>query len=98
MFAFGCGVSNYPVAKFFEGMSSETMVLAPFPKDGKELGFLPDENFVEINGDNFVDKIKWYLKHEDEKQRIVDCARETVLRDHSVEKRAKQLTDFLHEL
>jgi len=98
MFAFGGGASNYPVAKYFEGMGSETLVLAPFPKDGKELGFIPNENFVEINGDNFVDKIKWYLKHEDERQRIVECGRETVLRDHSVEKRAEQLTDFLHEL
>jgi hypothetical protein len=98
MFAFGGGANNYPVAKYFEGMGSETMVLAPFPKDGKELGFVPNENLVEINGDNFVDKIRWYLKHDEERQRIVECARETVLRDHSVEKRAKQLTDFLHEL
>jgi len=98
MFVFGSGASNYPVAKYFEGMGSETLVLAPFPKDGKELGFVPNENFVEINGDNFVDKIKWYLKHDEERQRIIDCARETVLRDHSAEKRAKQLTDFLHEL
>jgi spore maturation protein CgeB len=98
LFVFGSGASNYPVAKYFEGMGSETLVLAPFPKDGKELGFIPDENFVEVNGENFVDRIRWYLKHDEERQRLVDCARETVLRDHSTEIRAKQLTDFLREL
>jgi spore maturation protein CgeB len=98
MLVFGSSIHNYPVAKYVEGMGSETLVLAQFPKDGKELGFVPNENFVEINGDNFVDKIKWYLKHDEERQRIVDCARETVLRDHSTEKRAQQLTDFLREL
>lgn len=97
MFAFGGGANNYPVAKYVEGMGSETMVLAPFPKDGKELGFVPGENFVEIDSSNFVDKIKWYLKHDDERQRIVDCARETVLKHHSAETRAKQLINYLHD-
>jgi len=98
MFVFGSGNSNYPVAKYFEDMSSETMVLAPYPKDGKELGFVPNENFVEIDSNNFVEKIKWYLKHDEERQRIVDCGRETILKYHSVERRAKQLTNFLHEV
>lgn len=98
MLAFGSSIYNYPVAKYVEGMGAETMVLAQFPKDGKELGFVPNQNFVEINGDNFVDKIKWYLKHDEERQRVIDCARETVLKYHSTKIRAKQLRDFLHDL
>jgi spore maturation protein CgeB len=92
---FGTSILNYPVSKFFEGMACNTLVMAPMPLDGEDLHFHPGFNFVEINKENFVEKIKYYLRHENERQEIAKRGVETVKRYHTVEIRAKQLVDYL---
>jgi len=98
LFVFGSSNRNYPIAKYVEGMASGSLVLAPKPEDADELGFVDGENFVEINRSNFVEKIKYYLWHEVEMQRIVNNAKKLVLERHTTEKRVEQLIDFFHEL
>ena len=98
LFAFGSSNRNYPVAKYVEGMASGSLVLAPKPEDADELGFVDGKNFVEINKNNFVEKIRYYLKNEEERQNIVNNASKLVLEHHTTEKRTTQLINFLHEL
>jgi len=98
IFIFDGGAVNYPVAKYVESMACGSLALAPKPKDADELGFVAGENFVEINNVNFVERIRYYLKHEKERQVIVDNARELVVERHSTEKRTDELMTFLHDL
>jgi len=64
IFIFGSSIYNYPLEKYTEGMACNTLVMAPMPLDGKDLHFVPDKNFVEVNQSNFVEKIRYYLKHD----------------------------------
>ena len=98
IFIFDTAIRNYPVAKFFEAMACNTLVMAPMPHDGEELHFKPEFNFVEINEENFLDKIRYYLKHENERREIAKRGCETVKRYHTVVIRAKQLVDYLKNI
>ena len=96
IFIFGTSIHNYPVAKFFEAMASNTLVMAPMPLDGEDLNFKSGYNFVEINEKNFMDKIYYYLKHEDERKIITKNGVKTIEKFHTVKIRAKQLVDYLN--
>lgn len=95
---FGSSIYNYPVAKYFEGMACNTLVMAPMPNDGMDLHFIPDENFIEVNQKNFLDKIHYYLRHGDERCEIALRGMETVRKYHAVPKRAKQLIRYLESI
>jgi len=95
---FGTSVLNYPLTKFFEGMACNTLVMAPMPHDGEDLHFEPGFNFVEINEENFLEKIGYYLRHENERREIAKRGRETVKKYHTVTIRAKQLVDYLKSI
>ena len=44
-----------------------------------------------------VEKVRWYLSHEDERERIAQAGRERALTDHTWEKRFKELFDVLRK-
>jgi len=95
IFIFGTSILNYPLAKFFEGMACNTLVMAPMPYDSQELHFEPGLNFVEISEENFLERIRYYLEHETERCEIARQGLNTVRKYHTVEIRAKQLVDYL---
>lgn len=95
IFIFGTGIANYPVAKFFEAMACNTLVMAPMPLDGEDLHFKPEYNFIEINEENFLEKIRYYLRHENERREIAKLGCETIGKYHTVAVRAKRLVDYL---
>ena len=98
IFLFGSSIYNYPAAKYFEGMGSNTLVMAPLPNDATDLHFIPDENFIEVNEKNFLEKIHYYLKRDDERYQIALRGMETVRKYHTVQKRAKQLINYLESI
>jgi len=98
IFIFDTGIRNYPVAKFFEAMACNALVMAPMPHDGKDLHFKPEFNFVEIDEENFLEKIRYYLGHENERREIGKRGCETVKKYHTVVIRAKQLVDYLKNI
>jgi len=68
---FTCGTEfNYPVVKYFEVPACNTLLIAKGNKDLKELGFVNGKNFVECTDDNFYDLAMYYLKNEEERNRI----------------------------
>jgi spore maturation protein CgeB len=98
IFIFDNSIWNYPVGKFFEAMACNTLVMAPMPYDGKDLHFEPGFNFVEIDEDNFLEKIRYYLKHEDERREIARQGFETIKQYHTVTIRANQLLEYLRDI
>lgn len=95
IFIFGSSIYNYALAKYTEGMACNTLVMASMPIDGKDLHFVPGENFVEVNQRNFVEKIRYYLEHEDERCQIALTGLQTVRKYHTLEKRVKHLITYL---
>lgn len=91
-------ILHYPTQKYTEGMACNTLVMAPMPMDGADLHFVPDENFVEVNLNNFLEKIRYYLKHDDERRQIALHGVETARKYHSVEIRARQLLEYFKSI
>lgn len=84
-----------PVAKYFETMATDCLLVAVNPL-GSELTRLVDGyNFVAVDGYNFLDKIRYYLDNEEERLRIVKNANDTIKKHHSVDVRAKELVNLL---
>ena len=98
IFIFGSSIYNYALMKYTEGMACNTLVMAPMPMDGKDLHFVPGENFVEVNRSNFVEKIRYYLKHDNERCQIALRGMQTVEKYHTVQKRANQLITYLKSI
>ena len=88
---------RYPVKKYFEGMASGCLVMADTPLNAEELHFIPDWNFVEINEDNWEKKLKYYLKHDAEREVIIRRGYETLMKYHTNDIRAKEIIAFLEK-
>jgi hypothetical protein len=95
---FDGGLFKFPVTKYWESMATESLCLADLPLDYKALGIVPNENMIEINMYNFMDKWKYYLENDEERKRIIRNGLNLVLQKHSNECRAKQLLEQLKEV
>jgi len=98
IFPFGCGKiggGKSPSQKLYEITSCNTLVMMDTPKNIKELHFKPEEDFVIIDENNLLEKIRYYLKHDNERVKIAQKGYETVRKYHTNEIRAKQLIRFL---
>lgn len=77
IFIFHPGYSGRTVAKYVEGLASSSLVMAPMPLGGEFIHLVPGKNFVEINEENFIEKISYYLENEDERIKIAKRGMET---------------------
>jgi spore maturation protein CgeB len=91
---FCSSIYKYPVLKYFEGMASGCLVMADEPGGSKELGFKDGYNFVKINKENWKEKVSYYLENEEERNKIGANARDTILKYHTHNIRAKEM--YLH--
>ena len=94
-FLFGTSVYRYPLMKFYEGMGCGTCVMADVPLSAEELHLIPSWNFVAVDEGNWKEKLKYYIKHDEEREKIALMGHKTVMRHHTAEVRAKQLVRFL---
>ncbi|WP_286163048.1 glycosyltransferase [Bacillus sp. es.034] len=85
-------IYKYPVKKYFEVLGCNTLLLASDSKELRDLGFIPGENFVAINQNDFLKKAKYYLYNKSERQRISTNGYNMVRNKHSTQIRAKELT------
>lgn len=81
--------------KYTEAMACGTLVMANKPTRAEELHFVPDYNFVEVNKFDFMSKLKYYLKHEDELSNIAKHGLETIQKYHSLKIRADEILKFV---
>lgn len=97
MFVFDGTVWNYAVPKYFECLASKTLAMAPKPEDGDDLHFIPNVNFVDINLDNYTEKIEYYLTHKNERETIAANGYKTIVKYHSSKTRAEELIKIIEE-
>ena len=88
---------RFAIEKWVEAMACGMLAMAPAPDYAEGLHFETDVNFVDVNTDNFMEKISYYLDNEDERRLIARRGKETVMKHHTVETRVKQLTDIFRE-
>ena len=91
-----CG-SKYHVAmnKIFESMGCGTVYVGEKPWGAEELHLKDGQNYIDVNGDNFVEKIKYYLDHPSELILIADNAKATFEKYHHIDARAKDFVKLL---
>lgn len=82
---------SYP-CRFFSMLASGSLVLADWRREADHCG-VPDKEFVLYESiDDLVQKIQYYLEHEQEREQIAQAGQQRFLQDHKVTKR---LTDVL---
>lgn len=84
--------------KIFEAMACKTLYVGEKPYGEKELHLEDGVNYVAINVDNFVDKIRFYLDNPEKINCITNNAYETFVKYHTVEARAKNLVELLEKI
>jgi spore maturation protein CgeB len=89
---------NFAIEKWVEAMACNMLALAPEPSGAESLYHFEDGfNFVDVNLENFTDKIRYYLDHEDERLRIAKNGLDTILKYHTVEIRVGQMLDVFRK-
>lgn len=89
---------HYPVAKYFEVLACNTLLLASSSRELLDLGFVPGEHFVAINEYNFEEKARYYLDHEEERIRIARQGYAMVQNNHSTSRRAIEMVAMIRKI
>ncbi len=92
---FGSSVFRYPLQKYFEAMGCGTLVMADSPFHAEDLHFKPDWNFIEINADNWQEKLEYILDDDQLREKIAKRGYETAMKCHSNKVRVQE---FLNKL
>ena len=93
----GSSSYKYLVQKYYEITACGTLLMADTCMDSEDQHFIPGHNFVEINEGNVLEKVRYYLSHPEESQRIANNGRESILKHHTHDIRAKELMEILHK-
>ena len=83
-------------AKYFYIMASRSLLMAIKPRYAKKYGLVDGRTYVEINENNVVDKIAYYLEHDDERNVIIRNAYDYIMRNHTYMIRAKEFIELLY--
>jgi len=92
---FGCSEFLYPLQKYFEGMASGALVMANEPANAEELHFEDGVNYVDISVYNWKKKLIYYAKHREEAEEIAARGRETILKHHTHDIRARDFIEMI---
>lgn len=98
IFIFGGSMFRYPLAKYMEGMMSGALVMADLPFHAEELHFKPDWNMVEINAENWKQKLEYYLDDPQLRMTIARRGYETAVKYHTNKVRAKEFIEMLESV
>jgi len=88
----------FAMAKIYEIMACGTLCLMDRPDMARQLHLIPDKNFVEVDGDNYIEKIKYYLGDNNDRRKIARTGYEMVMRYHTIQVRGMELKEQLEEL
>ena len=95
IFIFGSSIFKYPVSKYFEAMACGALVMADKPQSADALHFTPGWNFVEIDMNDWTQKLDYYMSDDEEREKIAQRGYETVMKYHTARVRAQQLVSNL---
>lgn len=88
-------ILHYPLIKYYEVLACNTLLLAPTNKEIEDLGFIPGVHFVDIDENNFAEKVDYYLEHEKERLKIAEAGYKMVHSRHSTFHRVRQFLNIL---
>lgn len=89
---FNCAVGNEVNMRVFEAMASGSLLVTERVANGQSDLFEDGVHLVEYSGDSeMIEKIRYYLEHDDERERIASAGHELVLRDHTYRKRCDEV-------
>lgn len=91
-------IFKYPVNKYYEVLACKTLLLASSSQELFDLGFIPGENYVEIDENNFVEKAYYYLHHPEERIKITEQGYKMVHEKYSTAQRAMLLKTMIQEI
>ncbi|MGB5745824.1 MAG: glycosyltransferase [Desulfobacterales bacterium] len=81
--------------RIFEALACGAFVISDFQKDVFTL-FKDGEHLVGFkNLDELIEKIKYYLHHSEEREKIANCGRQEVLKKHKYVNRLEKLVSFV---
>lgn len=82
--------------RVFEATLSGSMLLTNYSEDVKKLGYADGEHLVFYeNEKDLIEKAKYYLEHEEEREKIAACGRQHTLNHHTYLHRAQQIMDTI---
>ena len=89
---------QWAIGKWTEAMACNTLAMSKIPTYAKELHFVPNYNFVPIDRNDFMKKIYYYLRHENERKEVARRGMETIQKYHSVKVRATEILGYMKEM
>ena len=96
--AYGCGNARQ-TGRFWESLANGCLVFyQPIEPSVWSNPYIDGEDFI-VYKDNreLIEKIKYYLSHEEEAQRIADNGYKKLLQYHTTDKRAAEFLSFVGE-
>jgi len=93
-----CTRYKVPLAKLFEVMACKSLLMCDRPAGAELLGLVNGETFIEVNKENFLEKIRYYLKREDELGRITANGYNLVFKRHTTDKRAAEFMEIVGKI
>ncbi|MCL1939876.1 MAG: glycosyltransferase [Desulfovibrionaceae bacterium] len=84
------GIYRNAQPKIFEALASHTLLLMDKPLGADMLGLRDGVNYVAVTQDTVIDKIYYYLKNDDERERISEAGYRLAMERHSCYQRAVQ--------
>lgn len=89
---FNCAVGNEVNMRVFEAMASGSLLVTERVANGQSDLFENGVHLVEYSGDSeMIEKIRYYLEHDDERERIARAGQKAVLRDHTYQARCNEI-------
>lgn len=88
----------YPVIKMFEIPACKSILLSDCTNEMKQLGFVPNENMIEINVKNLCNQIHNVLKNEEFMKEIAENGYNLIHKYHTGKQRAFEFVDKLYRL
>lgn len=95
VFITGCSIYRYPLQKFFQATASGCMLLCNEPGTAKELGFINDKTYFNIDEDTWEVSLKYFLENPSEVKKIARAGRKNTLMNHNHEKRAREFIEAI---
>jgi hypothetical protein len=89
---------NYVIAKYFEIPASGCLLLGTYGTDLKLFGFKDGINFIQVNKDNFFDKLQYIINNPKEYTDIRKAGRDLVFSRHTVDHRLETLINTIEEI
>jgi spore maturation protein CgeB len=78
--------------------AARSLLMSPWFSDLGRMGFIPGVNMVTFDKYDLVEKVEYYLRNNDERERIAQAGHKLILENHTDEIRAQQLLRILHEV